>query len=756
MRTVRPNVLSLITLLLLSAGICRADGLIVIHDAPPSVPGHFAFAPLQVTYHHVSVNIEDQVAVTSVDQEFFNPNNQRLEGTYLFPLPSGSHIDHFVMDINGVMTPAELLPADKARSLYEEIVRKYRDPALLEYMGRDAFRVRIFPIEPHSTKHIKLQYTQLLNSDSGAVEYTYPLNTEKFSSAPLREVSVKVELSCKQPLKSIYSPTHDVKILRQGEHAVSVIYEQNSIRPDTYFKLIFTRTPNPVGIDLLTYRSAADKGFFLLLASPGLTAPHGQIEKKDVCFVLDTSGSMAGVKIEQAKKALSFCLNSLNEGDRFEVVRFSTDVEPLFGELRSSNKSNTAKALAFVKELQATGGTNISTALQQTLNLRPAGRENARPYVIVFLTDGEPTVGDTNEDSIVSTVDRISGGRTKIFCFGVGNDVNTHLLDRIAEQTRALSTYVRPEEDIEVKVSSLYEKIREPVLSNVNLAFGSENVHVSQVYPPQMPDLYKGQMLVAFGRYSGHGAAAAKITGTFNGQPQQFASELKFAEEDTTNSFIPKLWATRRVGWLLDQIRMHGESLELKDEVTRLARQYGIVTPYTAYLILEDERVRHVPIGLQTMRELSEDRQAMSESLLRLDQVRVEAQQAQRRTGAAAVGAAQDTAQLKSSYNLAQASAAPGQAALAKSQASGGIAGYRTAQNYAQQARTINGRTFYQNGPNWTDSTAQLHKNLKTQQIAFGSPEYFDLLKSHPQAAQWLALGNNIDLVIDQTLYQIR
>jgi Ca-activated chloride channel family protein len=312
------NLLALLTgvLVLVTANLCRADGFIVIHNPLVAVPGHFAFAPLQVTYHHVTVKVDDQVAVTGVDEEFYNPNNQRLEGTYLFPLAAGSHIDKFEMDINGQMQSAELLPADKARSLYEEIVRKYRDPALLEYMGRDAFRVRIFPIEPNSRKHVKLQYTQLLKSDAGLVEYAYPLNTEKFSSAPLRDVSVTLELNCKEPIKSVYSPSHNVQIRRDGDRRATVAYEQHGVRPDTDFKLIFSRTQSPVGIDLLTYRNGPGDGYFLLLASPGMEAPRRQVEKKDVCFVLDTSGSMAGAKIEQARKALSFCLNNLNDGDR--------------------------------------------------------------------------------------------------------------------------------------------------------------------------------------------------------------------------------------------------------------------------------------------------------------------------------------------------------------------------------------------------------------------------------------------------------
>src|SRR5947209_8926917 len=178
----------------------------------PVPPLHFVFAPLEVTSHHVDVKIDRQVAVTSIDQEFYNPNDQRLEGIYIFPVPKGAHIDKFSMEIGGKMADAELLPADKARYLYEDIVRKMRDPALLEYAGRDLFKVRIFPIEPHSRKPIKISYTELLPNDTGAITYLYPLSTEKFSSRPIKDLSVKVEIKTAQPLASIYSPSHKVEI----------------------------------------------------------------------------------------------------------------------------------------------------------------------------------------------------------------------------------------------------------------------------------------------------------------------------------------------------------------------------------------------------------------------------------------------------------------------------------------------------------------------------------------------------------------
>lgn len=776
-------------------GLARADGFIVVHNPPQPVPvprGHFSFAPLEVVYHRVNVEINDQVAVTSVDQEFYNPNGQRLEGTYLFPLPQGAHIDKFSMDVNGRMQEAELLDADKARSLYEEIVRKAKDPALLEYAGRGAFKVRIFPIEPNSRKQVKISYTQLLKSDTGLIEYTYPLNTEKFSARPLKDVSIKVALTCREPIKSVYSPSHTVEVRRDGDRKATVGFEQKNVRPDTDFKVLFSRTEKPVGVDLLTYRTSGDDGYFLLLASPGMVSSSSAIQKKDVCFVIDTSGSMAeagGKKMEQAKKALSFCLQNLNEGDRFEIVRFSTEAEPFFKELRPANRENIEKAQKFVADLKPIGGTAISEALQKAMALRPpntAGAPDtpqaANPYVVIFFTDGQPTIGDTSEESILASMKKQSSGATRVFSFGIGTDVNTHLLDKIASETRAFSQYVLPEESLEVKLSSFYTRIKEPVLSNVRLAFSGKDISVSQMYPGAMPDLFKGEMLIAFGRYKGTGAGAVTITGTLNGEQHEFATDVSFTESDTKNAFIPRLWATRRVGYLLDEIRLRGESRELKDEVTRLAREHGIVTPYTAYLILEDEARRGVPLAAQTMRELNRDRAASGLALRRYDSARAEAADASRRAGESAVANAQDIDALKQGWNEQQAGGgrelakpaarpqrhpgaagpnAPATPAGQVAQPDGGENyGYRQARNYANQARVVRGRAFYQNGSTWTDATLQealaKNKELKKQEVKFNSDEYFGLLKQHPDAAQWLSLGHEVDVLIGETMVMVR
>src|SRR5437660_3349058 len=590
---------------------------------PVPPPRIYQFCPLEVTKHQASVRITDQIAVTSIEQDFYNPNSPRIEGTFLFPVPKGAQIRKFTMEIDGKPVEAELMAADRARGLYEDIVRKLRDPALLEYAGQDVFKVRIFPIEPHAKKHISLAYTQLLKSDSGLIGYTYPLNTEKFSAKPIPDVSLKVEVETRRSLKSIYSPSHDVEIKRLGGNRATVGFEAKDAKPDSDFQLFFAPEADDIGVNLMIYKSGGDDGYFLLLASPGIDAKETKVIPKDVAFVLDTSGSMAGKKLEQAKKALLFCVENLNDDDRFEIIRFSTETEPLFNTLAEASKGNRARAGDFIKDLKAIGGTAIDDALRKALALRPGSsrREEAqtskseirnlkseigRPFVVIFLTDGLPTIGVTDENQIVGNVKQNSDGNVRVFCFGIGHDVNTHLLDKITEETRAFSQYVLPEEDIEVKVSNFFAKIKDPVLTNPTLSFTGD-LRVTKLYPTPLPDLFRGEQLVLVGRYRGKGASEAVLEGWVNGTKKKFTYDVSFADETTEHDFIPRLWATRRVGYLLEEIRLHGENAEIKEEVTELARKYSIVTPYTAYLIVEDEARRGVPLLSQTLPQLQED-----------------------------------------------------------------------------------------------------------------------------------------------------
>lgn len=751
----------------------------VIIVPPRPMPFIRSVAPIEISYHKVEARISDQVATTTIEQEFYNPNGTRLEGTFLLPVPRGAQLNRFTMEIDGKKVEAELLGADKARGIYEEIVRSMRDPALLEYIGQDVFRVRIFPFQPNERKRVSLSYTQLLKADGGLMNYIAPLNTAKFSAKPLKNVSLKIELAGARPLKAVWSPSHAVELKRDGGKA-TVGFEARDVRPDTDFQLLFAFEAGELGANLLTHKVPGEDGYFLLLASPDASVKGKKSVPKDVCFVIDTSGSMAGGKLEQAKKALAFCVENLNDTDRFEVLRFSTEVEPVFEKLVPANEANRKQAQEFIKGLKPMGSTAIDDALRKAFGARPEKLD--RQFVVVFLTDGRPTIGVTDENSILRNVRDRNTGLTRIFNFGIGTDVNTHLLDKIADETKAFSTYVLPEEDLEVKLSAFFSKIKEPALANVKVTF-PEGVRVTKLYPSPLPDLFKGEQLVLAGRYAGEAKGKLTIEGSVAGEARKFSYDVDFAHGSREHEFIPRLWATRRVGYLLDEIRLRGENAELKDEVTELARKYSIVTPYTAWLITEDETRRNVSMDRRLLPQLQTDREANRQAGASYDSFK------KLKDGDVAVGGAQLARELKAaeqsgvSQSLANQSvvrsyggaapAAPPMSAVPSSgprptvtKATPGASGtlYRAkaeseaaerVAQYAQQNQFVGGKSFYQNGAQWVDAEAQQLKDPKVVKLQFGSTEYFALLTKQPKAAQWLALGRNVQFVMDGTLYEV-
>jgi len=710
-----------------------ADGFIVI-PGPNPLPHAF---PLEVVYHNVDVRIDGQSAITKIDQEFFNPSPHRLEGTYIFPIPKGAIINNFTMVINGEETKAELLMADKARKIYEDIVRQMRDPALLEYSDMNVFKLRIFPIEPRSNKKISISYSQVLEADNNLYEYIYPLNTEKFSAKPLKNVSVKIDLKSDEKLKNVYCPTHEVDIINKSDNHCIISYEEGNVKPDIDFKLYFSKNASPVGLNVITYNSGNEDGYFFLSASPSLEIDKTKIEEKDITFIIDVSGSMSGNKIEQAKKALLYCVNNLNANDRFEIIRFSTEAYALFNKLETANKTNQNKAKEFIDDLKSIGGTNIEEAFQLAFNNVV---KSSRPHFVIFLTDGKPTIGEMDNEKLLKKISKLNLGNSRIFTFGIGNEINTHLLDKITEETKASRTYISEDEDIEVKVSGFYDRIQSPVLSDLKIDVGT-GIEYYQVYPKSLPDLFKGSNLLVFGRYKGNGDTRVTISGNIKGQRKEYSAKVNFTDDDEEYNFIPPLWASRRIGHLLDLIRLNGESKELVDEVTTLAREHGIITPYTSFLILEDEELRirrnELADDLQTLPSQPELRKisGVDYSTLKVE------------TGEKSINASKEVQALTSAGNFQQTQ--QGNARMKYKDSDG------NERNLTQQVKNIYGRAVYQQDKFWIDSKLQNNSNVKKVRVQFNSDEYFALLNKEPETAQFLSLGQNVRFLYKNTFYEV-
>jgi Ca-activated chloride channel family protein len=570
--------LSVVAVFLCGSAV-HAHGLLIPEDK--SLP------PLAMLNHKVRIIIDDQLAVTRVEQTFRNHTDRNLEATYIFPVPPGASVNRFSMWVNGKETKGELVEADKARDIYTSIVRRTQDPALLEYMGNNLLRLRVFPIPPKADQKVSLQFASVAAKEGKLVEYVYPLKTNGKATSTLEEFSLTAVIKSEHNVTNVYSPTHSISLKRGSDQEVTVTFDQNQALLDKDFQLFYATGDKDVGLTALTHRPMkGDKGFFTLLIAPRLEMSKRYQVPRDLVLVLDTSGSMRGVKMEQARKALKYCLDNLGANDRFGLINFATTVNRYEDRLLPANSEQIAKAKKWVEELEATGGTAINDALASALELR--NQEEGRTFTVVFFTDGQPTIGETDMDKIIKHTLAKNSANTRIFTFGVGDDVNATMLDQLAEKTRALSTYVRPAEDIESKVSGLFSKISNPVLTNLKLT-ATNDIKFSEVYPPELPDLFHGGQLVVLGRYSGKGAAAVKLSGWVGMEQKEFVYELTFPEKTgEEREFVEHLWARRKVGYLLDQIRANGERKELVQEVVRLAKKYGITTPYTSYLVVPD------------------------------------------------------------------------------------------------------------------------------------------------------------------------
>ncbi|KKL65922.1 hypothetical protein LCGC14_2150140, partial [marine sediment metagenome] len=580
-----------------------ADGMIV-----PVRPGAPIRGDWSVKYHHVKITVRDQVASVHIDQAFENHGRRDMEVEYLFPIPPGAAIDSMTMLVDGKELPGKMLEAKEARRIYESIVRKKKDPALLEYMGYGLYRTRAFPLQRGRPASVVVTYTTVCRKDYDLVEVFYPLNTEKYSAKKVKDVKVTVDIKAKADITAVYSPTHDLEVKRKDPRRVLVTYHVKDALPDTDFQVYYKAADEKIGATVLSHRpKGKDDGYFLVLVSPNPKLGAAHVASKDLVIVLDHSGSMAQhEKMSQAKEALRQVLGSMGEEDRFNVVPFCDSVDKIFPALVDANKKNIAEAVDVLDRLNPSGGTNISEAIDTAMGLF---EEGDRPGYILFLTDGIPTVGERDEAAIIKASKKANVHKVRLFALGVGYDVNVRLVDKLVLANRGASDFVKPKEPLEIKVSNLYNKIKSPVMTDVAVGFGG--IRTTMTYPRELPDLFDGDQIIMVGRYAKGGRTKLTVSGRLGGRKQTFGykSVLVGHSETNRNKFVERLWAVRRIGFLLDEIQLNGKTKEVVDEVVKLSKTYGIMTPYTSFLA--DETVAlHAKAGLRRRGGRAADRLA--------------------------------------------------------------------------------------------------------------------------------------------------
>ncbi len=706
-----------IVLFFLHPAVSRADGIIVPPPGPRPKPVNIGEV-YSVKYHHVRVDVEGQVATTTVDQAFVNETGGQLEVEYVFPLPRDAQVKKFALFVGDKELPGKILDREEARRIYEKIVRSHRDPALLEYIGNGMFKSSVFPIPTGQQRRVKLVYSQLLSKEGDRIEYLYPLNTEKFSKKPLEEVEIRFELESDTPIKNLYSPTHDISPEWSGDNNVKGTYTEKNIRPDYDFRIFWTLSPKEVDATLVTHNpDDGEDGYFMFLASPEVGAGSREVIKKDVALVLDRSGSMSGEKIKQALGAAEFIVRNLNRGDKFNVIFYNDHIDPMWDKLKDYTSSNRKEVLARINKTEATGGTDIHGALTTAMKMIP---EDGRPHYLIFLTDGLPTSGITDAGKITDAVKKANSHNTRLFAFGVGYDVNSILLDRLGADNHGLAEYVRPNENIEAKVSRFYSKIQSPALTDISLDFG--DIRIRDAYPRTLPDLFRGEQLVYVGRYRDSGTEKITMKGAASDKKKTYRYKLDFASETDPeeNSFIARLWAQNKIGWLIEQIRLHGEKKEYIDEIVRLSTRYGILTEYTAFLA-EEEVELHAADNVTRAESNIKSRVKMA-------------------TGAGGVAQSMQARKYQSAKQASKA-----------------------AQYYdksgeevtVDRVKVLGSKTFYLKDGEWVDS--EYKKDMKVKKVKQLSSPYFKLARSNTAQSKYLTFtrSRSIIVVMDGRAYRI-
>jgi Ca-activated chloride channel family protein len=717
------------------------------------VPEH---APhCRVTAIGLNILIEDQISSTTMEMTITNPSGRPQEAQLLIPTPDGATIRSLEYDGVGPEPTAKVLRREEARGIYNAIVNRLRDPALVEFAGYNLIRTSAFPIPAGGSQKLKLTYEQVLAADGQRVDYFFPRSESLDAGAGSAAWTVAATIKSKRPISTVFSSSHEIMTERLGPGHVLVKLAASAAANPGSLRLSYLlgkQEDDAPAATLLAYPDPKSEGgqggYFLLIAGLPPAGGHGpdrQALKREVTVVIDRSGSMQGAKIKQVRLAANQIIEGLEDGEFFNIIDYSDTINS-YAEKPVAKTAETAKtAHSYINALQANGGTNIHDALLEAL--RPQPPEGTIPLVL-FLTDGLPTVGTTGEAAIREAAKKGNKFERRIFSFGVGFDVNAPLLTGLSRGSRGASTFVLPEEDVEVKVSQVFRRLAGPVLAAPTLtatdgAGGIAARAVRDVMPAEIPDLFDGDQLVVMGRYTGQelygGKLRVRLQGNYFGRARTFDFAFDVSNATTRNSFVPRLWATARIGALVEQIRLSGadspgarpddsKTKELVDEIVRLSTEYGILTEYTAFLATERADFR-------TMDGLSDTARGT---------IRLRAMGG--REGRGAVN------QELNATRMAAAKAAP----------SGGAGGERMqlsgeskAQSYYDEnmkkvevhnVQQVADQTLFFRKDRWVDARILAKENeAPDQTVEFGSPEYAALVDRFVAEGRQALLANTSD-----------
>ena len=686
---------------------------------------------------HVKATMDGRIIRYEIDERYINRGSRPAEVDYVLPLPKGAAFENLELSINGEMVAGETMRADRARAVYEEIVRKMRDPALVEWMGHDMLRTRIFPIQPGEEKRVIVRFSAVAQRESDALRLDWPARTMAGARTDDDWFELRYTKSAAgQNLGEAYSPTHSVANTNRDSEVRTI---RTPTQARTLTLLVPVRRETSASIGFLPYAPSGEDGYALITVTPPAKLTRGT--PRDLTFIVDVSGSMSGQKIDQARAAGRQFLNSLNPADRFRVIAFSSDVRDFRDGWSPVTAETIRSAMRFVDDLRAGGGTNISGALEAALN---ASSPRGRLPLVLMMTDGAPTVGETRPEAIASRAASLRG-QARIFTFGLGADVNANLLEQLAMQGRGTSTFLRPNESVERAVSVVTERLTSPVATDVTIKLDDVRLYAQQ--PQGSIDLFGGQDLVVLARYSGTcDWTTLTIEGRGPDGPVKWTQRVRIPDRNTENSFVARLWAVQRIGWLSAERRRTGGNTEVDNELREIGERHGIPTELTSYLVVEPGMNTATmgnaqrPTNGPSPRDRGSDVGASTGTGGGLAPATTTAQAGSMRSGAVSTLTATDAVGVSNDVRRFEAAKLSSEQRDMKSL---GDERKDMLNESDRQLKAAGGRSFRADKEGvWTDLKKKTAS--RTVKVKAYSAAYFDLLKAVPELAQWFVVGEKV------------
>jgi Ca-activated chloride channel family protein len=572
---------------LVTTGVAHAIGR--VYARWPNDPNSPIYN-LRIKSMTASVTIRDQLAVTYVDQEFANDNSFRLEGFYVFVLPEGARVNEMYLWINGQPVPYVVKKLEDAVVKYTEIVTKMRDPAILEQLGPNTFRLQIFPFDAHNTRRIAIQYSQPLTYYTGTIQYTFPLDMRDYTSAPIETAGLVINLSSQLPITSVETTADEypaaVNVTRIDSCHYKIEYGVENVAFSKDFKVRCAIDRGSKSMLALTYRepgAGSEAPYFLLWSAAPDSIASDSAKGRELTFVADVSSSMEGLRLQQTRDALLSFIDMLRDEDRFNIISFSTTTVPFRPDLVNATTAARDSARGFVQKLTALGLTNFEAALRTAL--QQGYTFDASRAEVIFLTDGQPSWGETRPDSLLAWTRIWNSRELSIYPIGVGEETDYSLLQSLATLNHGVFTPIAADDSIYLKVKDLYRVLFLPKIRNVGFDFGTIGPY--DVFPQPVPDIHAGDQLLMAGRFTTPGVSHVQMSGDVESTPALFSQDILFTDTDTSMLAVARYWGAKKIENLLSLIALLGEKEELVNQVIALSIKYSVLTPYTAFLVVE-------------------------------------------------------------------------------------------------------------------------------------------------------------------------